>query len=265
MISSPLGVSDSAGFDDWLTASRSTIGVGDSQPIALADLARTAAGLSGRAGGADRALLSIPCRKTCSDRRCRHYRRRSHRRDRRYESCATADEEMGVPTAETRALYDETLGSVNQESRSGSGSGIRIDGGPTRAPAASRNQPSEPQSAPAFTGREVELTKLTKPLHLASWRLSRASPASAKRVWRKNSCRLKAACPLGVAHELEHALPYQPFIEALRGLFASPGWSSPSAVEPARMVARTARLVPEAIPRPYRRLPMNHVCGRRAI
>jgi DNA-binding SARP family transcriptional activator len=143
---------------------------------------------------------------------------------RRYEALRKLlDEEMGVPPmAETRALYDEII------SDQGSGikdqlfrdqeSGIRIQETRGKMQVAAR-------SSLPFTGREIELQKLHEAVTARQLALIEGEPGIGKTRLAEEYLSGQPGLHLrSAAHELEHGLPYQPVIDALRGLFATPAW-----------------------------------------
>lgn len=69
---------------------------------------------------------------------------------------------------------------------------------------------------------------------------------------------------MAAAHELEHALPYQPIIEALRGLMAQPDWPTRrSRLQLAEVWRKeVARLVPEFSDTAASDHYMSRVCGK---
>lgn len=149
------------------------------------------------------------------------------------------DDELGVPPMpQTRALYDAII----------------TDSLPAPEPAEPlllhrRTEPAAHAPLLPFTGRDVELRRLAE---APSNRLlllegepgigkTRLAQAFIEQQGRR------ALYLLGTAHELEQSLPYQPFIDALRGLLASPDWPTLAkqiAVNPL-WLAEITRLIPE--------------------
>jgi DNA-binding SARP family transcriptional activator len=180
---------------------------------------------------------------------------------RRYEALRKLlDEEMGVPPmAETRALYDVIIsdqlsgdqlirnsGIGDQRSvKPGLGSWAQATGGKAQAdshpsPAASSNLP--------FTGRETELQKLHQATTSRKLALIEGEPGIGKTRLAEEFLRRQPGIHFrSAAHELEHGLPYQPVIDALRGLFATPDWPRlrQQLNLPEVWLTELARLVPE--------------------
>lgn len=185
---------------------------------------------------------------------------------RRYETLRKLlDDEMGVPPmAETRALYDSIISDTLTEAEA---DGKRQTAGIKAPPATlARRSPISSLQAPPppllpFTGRDAEFRTLhdlalSVPRKLA---LIEGEPGIGKtRLAEEFACAFRpgTGSPGGGrstivlfagARELEQSLPYQPFIEALRGLLQHPQWPALRAeLEiPPLWLAETARLVPE--------------------
>ena len=196
---------------------------------------------------------------------------------RRYEELRRLlDEEMGVPPmAETRALYDAIITDTlepDKETRRhgdtetgarGQGSGVR--GLPPSVPPPAgggrgagvderttqnsklKTQNSSPSQLP-FVGRAAELEALRAQAAVRQLVLVEGEPGIGKTRLVAEYIRAADALALtGRARELERALPYQPVIEALRGLLAHPDWPTLEANLdlPAVWLAELARLLPE--------------------
>ena len=168
---------------------------------------------------------------------------------RRYESLRKLlDEEMGVPPmAETRSLYDAI---INDK--------LQIPNPKLQIPISNLRSPSAPllpseASTPAplpFTGRAIELERLRTLTASRKLALVEGEPGIGKTRLAEEYLQTSGAVSLvGRARELEHALPYQPVIEALRGLLARPDWPALHAglreSVPALWLGETARLLPE--------------------
>ncbi len=166
---------------------------------------------------------------------------------RRYDSLRRLlDEEMGVPPmAETRTLYDSIINDT-----------LKTPSSKTQTPNFTRSVQSPTPTAPRasaplpFIGRESELQTLRG--FAASYRLALIEGEPGIGKTRLAEEFISAENPIalaGVAHELEYALPYQPIIEALRGLLARTDWpallAALQANLPAVWLAETARLLPE--------------------
>jgi DNA-binding SARP family transcriptional activator len=166
---------------------------------------------------------------------------------RRYEALRKLlDEEMGVPPmAETRALYDEIISDqglgIRDQSIRDRGSGIKLQEARSQLPMTiSSNLP--------FTGRESELQKLHEAVTARQLALIEGEPGIGKTRLAEEYLRGQPGLHLrSAAHELEHGLPYQPVIDALRGLFAPPAWPllRQQINLPEVWLTELARLVPE--------------------
>jgi predicted ATPase/DNA-binding SARP family transcriptional activator len=144
---------------------------------------------------------------------------------RQYESLRKLlDEEMGVPPMpETRSLYDAIINDAFVPS-------------PAEAPA--QISPAPPKSAAAllpFAGRETELGTLKAQLGSGKLILLEGEPGIGKtRLVSEliaSQAREKGSALVlkGVAYELEQGLPYQPILDALRGMMSRPDWKTLSA------------------------------------
>lgn len=164
---------------------------------------------------------------------------------RRYDSLRKLlDEEMGVPPmAETRAVYDSIINDKLADS------GRRPAAAAGRAPPTRNYPPSTIHFLP-FTGRETELQTLRGLAASNRLILIEGEPGIGKtRLAEEHICDSKAVPLIGAAHELEQPLPYQPVIEALRGLLGRTDWPALFASIRQRLspvwLAETARLLPE--------------------
>lgn len=148
------------------------------------------------------------------------------------------DEELGVPPmAETRALYDALLSDrLPQPERA------------TQPPDLPATRPAAVPPGLPFTGRTGELETLGRVLGEARLALVEGEGGIGKTRLAHTYLDSSDTLPLiGAGRELERSLPYQPVIEALRGLLADPQWP---ALEPHLDLApvwrqEAARLVPE--------------------
>ncbi len=163
---------------------------------------------------------------------------------RRYESLRNLlDEEMGVPPmAETRALYDaiitDKLPVPSPRPRASISNAPRLGG-----------ETSTLTPLP-FTGRAIELERLRALAASHKLALVEGEPGIGKTRLAEEYLQTSGAVSLvGRARELERALPYQPVMEALRGLLARPDWPALHAglreSVPALWLGETARLLPE--------------------
>jgi DNA-binding SARP family transcriptional activator len=187
---------------------------------------------------------------------------------RRYEQLRhMLDDELGVPPLdETRALYDAIITDTLDRERVNGWGGERVK-------ASSHASPAHPLTrSPAhpllpFTGRAAELEQLRGLPPGQGLALIEGEPGIGKTRLAMEYLRdldpvsggVGALVLVGAARELEQALPYQPVIEALRGLLAHPAWSAlraelePSIGSgasarvglPAIWLAEAARLLPE--------------------
>lgn len=153
------------------------------------------------------------------------------------------DEEMAVPPmSETRLLYDTILNDTAEPQ------------GPYPARLPERASMEQADILP-YTGRDLELSTLhtlftTVPHKFA---LIEGEPGIGKtRLAQEFMARANALALIGSARELEHRLPYQPMIEALRSLLGTPSWGwlreRVIAQTPRVWLNEVARLLPELIP-----------------
>lgn len=176
---------------------------------------------------------------------------------RRYEHLRDLlDEELGVPPMpETRALYDAIVTErLAAEERPRAQEHRAPEAGQTPARQAAPAQPAasgrDAEELP-FAGRAEELRALRELAGSGRLGLIVGEPGIGKTRLAEEFLRGADALALsGAARELEHSLPYQPIIEALRGLLARPEWPALRAglqVAPV-WLAETARLLPELTP-----------------
>ncbi len=246
-------LSDSAEFDDWLTEQQEHYRrLAIRGFIALAALHEQQRDYQAALAALDRALAFDPLQEDVQRSALRVHYLAGDRTGaiRRYESLRQLlDEEMGVPPmAETRALYDAIISDQGiGERRSGTGVPAR----PTASPAAAVSHRQSLINQLPFIGREGELRKIHEAAAERQLTLIEGEPGIGKTRLAEEFLRTQPGLQLrGAAHELEHALPYQPFIEALRELLEMPGWSALQArLElPAVWWHELARLVPEVMP-----------------
>jgi len=172
---------------------------------------------------------------------------------RRYEQLRRLlDDELGVPPMDdTRALYDaiikDEVGRMKDE-----------------GPAQRSSRPPHPSSFIAhpsllpFVGRDAELRQLRELSATRRLVLIEGEPGIGKtRLAEAFLQSFTGLALVGTAHELEQSLPYQPVIEALRGLLRRPDWPAFQADLTLPPVWRTevARLVPELLGRVGQSLP----------
>lgn len=196
---------------------------------------------------------------------------------RRYEYLTKLlDEEMGVPPMdETRALYDAIITDTLPRDQVASRPDDRVivSSRPTFSPAIAR--PLTLAQFLPFTGRTAELQKLQTLATAHKLILIEGEPGigktrlieefiqTSRRYGQPGQTTSSVAAPpqtlslFGQARELEHALPYQPIIEALRNLPAHPEWPAirlgldlPPVwlVEAARLLPELAAAVPGSPP-----------------
>lgn len=164
---------------------------------------------------------------------------------RRYEQLRRLlDEELGVPPmAETRALYDAIIRDELPANERPASSTLHLRTAPARLAS-----PSEPLP---FIGRAVELEQLFELVKSRQLALIEGEPGIGKTRLAEELIRATGALALtGAARELERSLPYQPVIEALRGLLASPEWPAlrRTLELPDLWLLEVARLLPELAP-----------------
>ncbi|NTU79979.1 MAG: AAA family ATPase, partial [Chloroflexales bacterium] len=247
------GLPDAEPFEEWLAAERER-----GRLLAVRGLTRLARMAEARrdfAAALDalrRALAFDPLQEDLQRDAIRLHYRAGDRVGaiRRYEHLRDLlDDEMGVPPmAETRALYDAII----TDSLPGDERPKTKDEG--RVPAAVGLSPLvfHPSSSELpFTGREAELARLEAAVAAGRLALVEGEPGIGKtRLVNAFLDRIRRAGGIvlvGVAHELEQALPYQPVIGALRALAAYPDWPMLRAslgVEPL-WLREAARLVPD--------------------
>ena len=266
---------DAGGFDDWAAIERERC-----RRLAVRGLAALAALYEGqRQYGAalealERALAFDALQEDLQRAALRlHYlagdragaiRRYAHLRQ-------LLDEELGVlPMAETRALYDAIV-SDTLPARGDAADSLRGTAATPAAPALFTPLPESPLAEPEpelrppgalpFAGREAELRTLRGLLGGPSaggparhkLALLEGEPGIGKTRLAEEFVQAAGALVLrGAAREQEQPLPYQPVIEALRGLLAHSAWPSLQAglqaTLPALWLAEVARLLPELAP-----------------
>jgi predicted ATPase/DNA-binding SARP family transcriptional activator len=170
---------------------------------------------------------------------------------RRYEQLRRLlDDELGVPPMDdTRALYDAIITDS-----------LPIEDERRKTKDESRNLPSTIRSSSSvlrpssdalpFIGRDAELRQLRELTTSHRFVLIEGEPGIGKtRLAEAFIQSFTGLALVGTAHELEQSLPYQPVIEALRGLLRQPDWPAFQADLTLPPVWRTevARLVPELI------------------
>jgi DNA-binding SARP family transcriptional activator len=163
---------------------------------------------------------------------------------RRYEQLRTLlDEEMGVPPmAETRALYDAIITDTLVVERS---HGATLERSVTQT---LQRPDRQPTATLPFIGRHAELDRLAALTESSKCILIEGEAGIGKTRLAEEFLHAQGKLALaGAARELEQALPYQPIIEALRKLLASPAWPELRArldLAPV-WLAEVTRLLPE--------------------
>lgn len=154
------------------------------------------------------------------------------------------DEEMGVPPmAETRSLYDSILSekSILVESQTKSSQ-----------PKTTRTDQNLPPLLP-FRGRSQEIKRLRETVLTHRLVLVEGEAGIGKtRLVNEYLLASDSIQLIGNGRELDQALPFQPLIEALRGLTRRPDWSALLAQLQAQLaevwLAEASRLLPELSP-----------------
>lgn len=164
---------------------------------------------------------------------------------RQYEALRNLlDEEMGVPPMpETRNLYDALINDTFVSAPVA----VSVQ---TSASIPETTKPTLP-----FIGRESELETLKRSLDSGKLILLEGEPGIGKTrlvselIASQTQTKKSVVVLKGVAYELEQTLPYQPIVDALRGLFSRPEWKSIASqldLEPI-WLAELARLLPELL------------------
>jgi DNA-binding SARP family transcriptional activator len=173
---------------------------------------------------------------------------------RRYDQLRRAlDEEMGVPPmSETRQVYDSI---IKDEVRRPA----TLEGASTPVETARPVQPMlvvQVDSPIPFTGREAELKAIREATAAHRLVMIEGEPGIGKTrlaaEFLSRDAHTGGIALAGAARELEQALPYQPVIEALRGLASRPDWGSFSSylrsAVPSFWLSEAVALVPELDP-----------------
>jgi DNA-binding SARP family transcriptional activator len=221
-------LSDSPEFEQWMTVERERYRRQASRGLAaLARLYAARQDYATALARLDRALLFDPLQEDLQREAMRLQYLAGDRAGavRRYDQLRRLlDEEMGVPPmSETRAAYDAVLNDR-----------VAVET-PPAADALSRTPVSATQAEPEifsqedelipFTGRETELIALQTATKAHRLALLEGEPGIGKTRLAAEFLRSSGSLPLaGAARELEQSIPYQPVIEALRGLSTRPDW-----------------------------------------
>ncbi len=239
-------LADSPQFDDWATSEREHYSI-----LAMrgfADLARIQERLgdySAALNAMRRALAFNPFQEDLQRELMRLLYLNGDRAGviKQYETLRKLlDDEMGIlPMPETRSLYDSI---INETFVVSSFESI------STTPRLTADDSLLP-----FVGREAELEMLKRHVGDGKLILLEGEPGIGKTrlaselIASQTQGKQSLLVLRGVAHELEHGLPYQPLIEALRSLLAEPKWMSLSLqLElPPIWLTEIARLLPEIL------------------
>ena len=253
---------DVQGFEDWLTIEREHYR--RSVVRGLSELARVYE--AGQDYGAalnflDRALAIDPLQEDLQRDgiRLQHLAGDRPGAIRRYDALRRLlDEEMGVPPmAETRALYDAII--TDHPLPAGPKARSRPTLSQAAAAPAARPAPRPPDEIP-FSGRAAELVAMQQLAGAQKLVLLVGEPGIGKTRLAEEYITLSGRLSLtGQARELEQALPYQPFIQALRCLLARPEWQALQTRllqelaplwlgEAARLLPELASALPQGLP-----------------
>jgi DNA-binding SARP family transcriptional activator len=246
------GVPDSAAFEEWAEVERERF-----RQLALRGLIALAQQYEMRKDYAaalavlNRALALNPLQEEIQRTAMRVHYLSGDRAGaiRRYEQLRhLLDDELGVPPMEeTRALYDTIITDSfpAEDERSTLSDQSRGLASSQRSLSTVIGPPSE---GLPFIGRADELRRLHAILDARKLALIEGEPGIGKTRLADAFMRdFDGLALLGAARDLEQALPYQPIIEALRGLLAHPAWPALQAqldIAPV-WLAEVARLLPE--------------------
>jgi predicted ATPase/DNA-binding SARP family transcriptional activator len=244
-------LADPPEFDDWVAGQREHYqGLAIRGLAALAQLHEQQRNYAAGLEALIRALAFDPLQEDLQRAALRlHYRLGDRAAAiRRYETLRRLlDDELGVPPSpETRALYDALITDSLPEPAPPGASTLA----PVSVPAP--NPVSAPPLLP-FTGRAPELQTLRQAADQGQLMLIEGEPGIGKtRLAEQFMAQPGQAARLvlrGAAHESEQGLPYQPMLDALRGLLALPDWPSlrnRPELAPG-WLAEVARLLPELL------------------
>ena len=240
---------DTPAFENWMVAERERYSRLRVRGLtALSQHYEAELNFPAALGALDQALAADPLQEDVQRRALRLHYFAGDRAGaiRRYEQLRQLlDTEMGVPPmAETRAVYDAI---INDK--------LEIPNPKSQGPKPIRRSPN-PQPSPStpqlpFIGREVELNAIRSAA--GQLVLIEGEPGLGKtRLAEEFIHATEAIALIGAARELEQALPYHPFIEALRGLLMRTDWpalrAGLEATLPPVWLAEAARLLPELHP-----------------
>jgi DNA-binding SARP family transcriptional activator/Tfp pilus assembly protein PilF/DNA-binding Lrp family transcriptional regulator len=154
------------------------------------------------------------------------------------------DEELGVPPmAETRHLYDAIVTGTLEKST------ISAAKAPQRPLMAPGREADQTGNLP-FAGRQPEVAQIHQAMEAGKLALIEGEPGIGKTRLANEILHAQPVLALaGAARELEQTLPYQPVIEALRGLLTRPDWPRLQSSLTAELLPvwlhETGRLLPE--------------------
>jgi DNA-binding SARP family transcriptional activator len=238
---------DTVAFDNWLAVEREHYRrLAVRGFITLASLQEANGDYLAALETVDRALQFDPLREDLQQTALRLHYLAGDRAGaiRRYEQLRRAlDEELGVlPMLETRQLYQAIISDQPAApARRPAAAGPRLQGAAAEPPA---------RFELPFTGRAAEIHRLFALAGAQKLVLIEGEPGIGKtRIAEEFIARFDALPLVGAGRELEQSLPYQPVVEALRGLLARPDWPALFAAVrvnfPAVWLFEASRLLPE--------------------
>jgi DNA-binding SARP family transcriptional activator/predicted ATPase len=261
-------LADPPEFDDWVAAQREHFRTLAIRGLAsLAQLHEQQTNYAAALGCVTRALAFDPLQEDLQRAALRlHYRLGDRAAAiRRYEALRRQlDEELGVPPSpETRALYDALITdspsllsaqAAPEVGQAPPSQTLRFSE-PLKVSTAIAPVPPPAASPPLlpFTGRAAELARIQQASERGLPILIEGEPGIGKtRLAEEFLSQPGLAGRIvlrGAAYESEQGLPYQPIVDALRGLLALPDWP---ALRPSRelapgWLAEVARLLPELL------------------
>ena len=257
-------LADPPDFDDWVARQRKDLRTLAIDGLArLAQLHKQARDPAAALAALNRALAFDPLREDLQRAALRLHARLGERAAgiRRYEALRRQlDEELGVPPSpETRALYDALINDrLAPEPAARPGLNQPLAATHFELPIPSSTAPPRPITpAPLllFTGRAAELRQVQAAIEHGQLVLVEGEPGIGKtRLVEEYVLLSPQAGRLilrGAAYESEQGLPYQPIVDALRGLLALPDWPAlrPSPAAASGWLAEAARLLPELLSR----------------
>lgn len=246
---------DTPTYDDWVAAERDRLRVLAARGwIKVAALHEQQRAYAQALDALERALAFDPLQESAQRAALRVQYRAGDRAGaiRRFEQFQkTLDDEMGVPPMpETRALYDAIITDAlpRAETPPTNASPFTV-ANVAVAPLAPVESPNGAPLLP-FVGRSAEWRAMQDAARAGKLIWLQGEPGIGKTRLAQEFIRAMSDQPLalrGTAYELESALPYQPWLEALRGGLAQIGYETLSQALPLAPVWRDelARLLPE--------------------